>query len=579
MAFNKNDLKPISQSGQGTPDHWAYSSNDDIHTIRADGYFNEAFLYLDVRDVITVNSSSDSTPLTHTVVVTSVGNHSVIISRGSGLEPREPTNTVYVNSEDDFPDPIGFDIFLEQDTIYDGQFKTIFISNNLILADTGAFLGSHIINMVIFIFGSIKSNTISGDLGITDSTIVHLATGPLFEFTDYDFLRIRDTGVVKTEGGDVFDITTTQSGFFGGLIFIEDILFTGLVSDPIDSIGVIRKGFITFDSFAFRLFNNGVTLIDFSRIEMLRGTVISDRNEPASVFFTFQGAGGVLTIDALTIEVLSNETVFDIDSALSFFGITIGHSSIDLSASGVDSSNVFKLGSLNSTDLNIKCTGNVNIPDSVVIGSMYWKRNGTETIISLKGSDGDITSFSDAGGGNVVVTSTSHGISNGEVVDISECINYNGRFIASNVTSNTFEIIATFVSDDAIGRWQTGWVKVAGTTFEAEVERCSMTSDNQLTFTNPEIKKGNLRISLTCLRGSGPGAPTMEYCFFKNSVQSLTKNSDVIISAVDTNSSIPAQLALDTPVSIISGDVIELHGRNILNTANLLIVQGTIVID
>jgi len=63
----------------------------------------------------------------------------------------------------------------------------------------------------------------------------------------------------------------------------------------------------------------------------------------------------------------------------------------------------------------------------------------------------DITTFANAGGGQVTVTSASHGISENATIEISGTTNYNGNFTATNVATNTFEITDTWVSDDGIG--------------------------------------------------------------------------------------------------------------------------------
>ncbi len=65
----------------------------------------------------------------------------------------------------------------------------------------------------------------------------------------------------------------------------------------------------------------------------------------------------------------------------------------------------------------------------------------------------DITAFADAGGGQVTVTSVGHGRANSDSVKIIGTTNYNGTFIISNVTTDTFEITNTWVSDDGTGKW------------------------------------------------------------------------------------------------------------------------------
>jgi len=70
----------------------------------------------------------------------------------------------------------------------------------------------------------------------------------------------------------------------------------------------------------------------------------------------------------------------------------------------------------------------------------------------LEGTTGDITAFADAGGGEVTVTSAAHGRSNGERVEISGTTNYNGTFTIEDVTTDTFNIVDTWVATET-GVW------------------------------------------------------------------------------------------------------------------------------
>ncbi len=64
----------------------------------------------------------------------------------------------------------------------------------------------------------------------------------------------------------------------------------------------------------------------------------------------------------------------------------------------------------------------------------------------------DISDFSDAGGGQVTVTSVGHGLSNGNEVKIINTANYDGEYTISNVLTDSFEITVTFVSTET-GKW------------------------------------------------------------------------------------------------------------------------------
>ena len=86
------------------------------------------------------------------------------------------------------------------------------------------------------------------------------------------------------------------------------------------------------------------------------------------------------------------------------------------------------------------------------------------TLVSKKGL---ISAFSDAGGGQVTVTSNQHGLQNGNLLTITNTTSYNGNFTISVVTGNTFQITATFVADDATGIW-TGLSAVGNTLFTGQ---------------------------------------------------------------------------------------------------------------
>ena len=68
-------------------------------------------------------------------------------------------------------------------------------------------------------------------------------------------------------------------------------------------------------------------------------------------------------------------------------------------------------------------------------------------------ASGSITAFADAGAGMVTVTSSAHGLVEGDSVTISGTTSYNGTFTISNVATNTFDIRDTWVADDATGTW------------------------------------------------------------------------------------------------------------------------------
>jgi len=74
----------------------------------------------------------------------------------------------------------------------------------------------------------------------------------------------------------------------------------------------------------------------------------------------------------------------------------------------------------------------------------------------IKGTNGSITSFADASGGNVKATcSADHGLSNGQAVTIAGTNDYDGTHIISNITADTFDFVHEFVATDT-GIWSKG---------------------------------------------------------------------------------------------------------------------------
>jgi len=68
---------------------------------------------------------------------------------------------------------------------------------------------------------------------------------------------------------------------------------------------------------------------------------------------------------------------------------------------------------------------------------------------------GSVTAYADTGDSThvTVTTSVAHGKSNGDTVYLRGTTNYTGYYTISSVTSNTFDIVATWVSDDGASKW------------------------------------------------------------------------------------------------------------------------------
>jgi hypothetical protein len=115
----------------------------------------------------------------------------------------------------------------------------------------------------------------------------------------------------------------------------------------------------------------------------------------------------------------------------------------------------FRIGSTAGNIVNIYCQ-NVQYIDVTPGARDNMRTMETNLQLNRNAQTGSISAFADAGGGKVTVTSPTHGLGNGAHVTITGTTNYNGDFIISNVTTNTFEIVNTWVSDDATGAWDAG---------------------------------------------------------------------------------------------------------------------------
>lgn len=78
-----------------------------------------------------------------------------------------------------------------------------------------------------------------------------------------------------------------------------------------------------------------------------------------------------------------------------------------------------------------------------------------EIVCTLEQTDGAadvaITAFADAGGSVTTVTSSGHGLSNGDKVLIAGTTNYDGTHNVSGVAGTAYNIDTAYVADDATG--------------------------------------------------------------------------------------------------------------------------------
>ena len=104
----------------------------------------------------------------------------------------------------------------------------------------------------------------------------------------------------------------------------------------------------------------------------------------------------------------------------------------------------------------IQLSKNINITGSFIANGNQFDDNlgGNFYAPNITGS---ITLFADNGNGGTTVTSTAHGLTVEQVVEIVDTTSYNGvHQDIFNITINTFDIPVVFVANDATGTFDTG---------------------------------------------------------------------------------------------------------------------------
>jgi hypothetical protein len=125
---------------------------------------------------------------------------------------------------------------------------------------------------------------------------------------------------------------------------------------------------------------------------------------------------------------------------------------------------------------------------------------------------GSITAFAEGAPGYVKVTSAAHGLSNAQKVTITGTTSYNLQSAVSSVTTDTFNILATWVADDATGSWSSG--SVSSESYQYFEDEYTLASDfgrpvDAQTFTdNDDIKIiGRTQFRRDYPRNKTPGRP------------------------------------------------------------------------
>ena len=206
------------------------------------------------------------------------------------------------------------------------------------------------------------------------------------------------------------------------------------------------------------------------------------------------------------------------------------------------------------------------ITDSRNIGSFNLLSPASSIIID-QGADGVITSYADGGVGITTVTSAGHGLSDGQSIVISGTASYNGVFTISATTANTFNITRAFISDEGVGDWESGWVKVGGTTLAGEtIERFSMSDNNELTSLDQKELPVTVSVSIS---GSKSGATPNQYQFAvfqdKNAGTGFEKINGSLIGDFSNRG---GSLSGRVPLTVILNSRVSIYVRNMDGATN-----------
>lgn len=276
-------------------------------------------------------------------------------------------------------------------------------------------------------------------------------------------------------------------------------------------------------------------------------------------------SSATIDIQNIAITPLDGDSAFWVDP--NYTGrMNIGGGGVTTSLGGT----FFGEETLTERSPNIEVLDVYGSPNSQEIGSLYMERNATVTNITAVGETGAITAFSDAGGGIVTVATVGHGLLDGATVWIIDDF-YTGKYVIFDKTTDTFNITATF-NGTGTGKWETNWVKVAGTTFAMENERASMTNYNELTFTNIESFLGIVDLSTNPRNNSVSAVKDWEFAVMKNNkrLKGCLKYRQMTNKAGEGNTM--------CTTSVVAGDVFEVFVRNILDTEDMVMENMSLII-
>ena len=301
----------------------------------------------------------------------------------------------------------------------------------------------------------------------TVTTITLTGSGPLFRSTDTGVVFVSNVNIFGTGTQTILDIADSSPAAGDAFAFDNLTLACFAAVGAISSVptsAILQTQFINCGT--------GLTFTDTTALLILDRVNYANAVTSNTPHFSFVGTFSRISTNIVTGAPQTGESLFDFDS-----GMTVDSASIlDTTFSDANGGAFFEPGSLTQEDIRFDYDGGSGAPESQIIGEMTSFSNALETVISTTdtyvpinfvtggvvtlqafranpGATGSITAFADAGGGLTTVTSAGHTLANGDTASISGTTSYNGVFVVSSATTNTYDIVTPFAADDATGTW------------------------------------------------------------------------------------------------------------------------------
>lgn len=456
---------------------------------------------------------------------------------------------------------------------------------------------------ITFKNGFFQSSAIMGRLGIR---VNNTGGGPAFRIQDFGTVAFIDTVITTTAstGVEINNATGVsvkryrmESGVTNGAVMtgaansspiFDDFNTAAITGKAIDFQGTITSGTARLTNLVI-----GAAGVGFDMSGSMQGLFMTGViGSTADVGMKISGTvSGVVDITATSISSATDEAI-DIQGGLittvlmssSFVTSTGAGKSAMIADAAVSGSNPNITDSFTATvsrffpgaggtaltgiskkDINVVFQNNGNtVTDSTTLGCFTLDTQSVgarTTTISVQGNDGAITAYADAGGGSTTVTSVGHPINNGDPVAIIGTVAYNGLFTAAAVTANTFDIVRAFVTDEATGNWESGWVKIAGATTDCPtIERFQGSADNELEY----LASPTIPVTYSAIIGgekSGAAVQAYQFAVFCDigTFGFVKINGSIGEDFTNRVSTIPVRI----PSEVKTGDKFTAHVRNI----------------